>query len=133
MLKPLAEQILETYSADPKYGRVFNFEAPVDLAHYSAFTGGQPFGAFREMREKAPVCWFREPTELGGGFWALTRHDDVRHVSLNPQLFSSQKGGILMAYGPPENRHPGEERGSVEGMIKMDAPWKLQLRKEHMP
>lgn len=133
MLKPLAEQILETYSADPKYGRVFNFESPVDLAHYSAFTGGQPFAAFKEMREKAPVCWFREPPELGGGFWALTRHDDIKHVSLNPQIFSSQKGGILMAYGRPETRHPILHRASLDQLINMDQPIHFELRREHLP
>lgn len=56
MLKPLADQILETYAPEPKYGRAFAFDPPVDLTHFSAFTGGQPFDAFRAMRENAPVC-----------------------------------------------------------------------------
>jgi len=38
-----------------------------------------------------------------------------------------------MAYGPPETRHPLLFRASVDAMINMDAPWHLQLRKEHMP
>ena len=81
---------------------MFAFDPPVDLAHISAFTNGQPFDAFKAMRENAPVCWCKERSEFcGGGFWALTRYDDVRAVSLNPQVFSSQKGGILMAYGNP--------------------------------
>ncbi|MEQ1753591.1 MAG: cytochrome P450 [Micropepsaceae bacterium] len=133
MLQPLADQILETYSPDPKYGRTFAFDAPIDLAHYSAFTNGQPFAAFKQMREHAPVCWCREPTELGGGFWALTRHDDVRHVSLHPQVFSSQKGGILMAYGSPETRHPILHRASLDQLINMDQPIHFELRREHLP
>ena len=133
MLKPLAEQILETYAAEPKYGRTYDYEAPVDLSHYSAFIGGQPFGAFREMRERAPVCWLTEPSELGGGYWALTRYDDVRKVSLNPQIFSSQKGGILMAYGKPEQRHPLLHRASLDQLINMDQPIHFELRREHLP
>src|SRR4029078_12387938 len=54
-------------------------------------------------------------------------------VDVGPRTFPSQKGGILMAYGPPETRHPLLFRASVDAMINMDAPWHLQLRKEHMP
>ncbi len=133
MLKPLADQILETYSPEPKFGRNFAFDPPVDLSHFSAFTEGQPFNAFKAMRENAPVCWCREPAELGGGFWALTRHDDVRTVSLQPQTYSSQKGGILMAYGNPEQRHPVLHRASLDQMINMDPPIHFELRREHLP
>ena len=133
MLKPLADQILETYAPDPKYGRAFAFDPPVDLTHYSAFTSGQPFAAFKAMRENAPVCWCKEPDELGGGFWALMRYDDVRAVSLDPQTFSSQKGGILMAYGRPEQRHPVLHRASLDQMINMDQPIHFELRREHLP
>jgi cytochrome P450 len=133
MLKPLADQILETYSPEPKYGRAFNYEAPIDLAHFEPFLKGQPFGAFKAMRENAPVCWCKEPSEFGGGFWALTRYDDVRAVSLAPQVFSSQKGGILMGYGKPETRHPILHRASLDQMINMDQPIHFELRREHLP
>lgn len=133
MLKPLADQILENYAPEPKFARTFAFEPPVDLAHFSAFTSGQPYPAFKAMREKAPICWCKEPPELGGGFWALTRYDDVKHVSLHPELFSSQKGGILMGYGKPETRHPILHRASLDQMINMDQPIHFELRREHMP
>ena len=133
MLKPLAEQILETYAPEPRYGRTFAFHPPVDLAHFTSFIGGQPFDAFKIMRENAPVCWCKEPPELGGGFWALTRYDDVKQVSLNPQVFSSQKGGILMAYGRPETRHPLLHRASLDQLINMDQPIHFELRREHLP
>lgn len=133
MLKPLADQILETYAPEPKYGRAFAFDPPVDLTHFSAFTGGQPFDAFRAMRENAPVCWCKEPPDFGGGFWALTRYDDVRAVSLNPGVFSSQKGGILMAYGNPAQRHPVLHRASLDQLINMDQPIHFELRREHLP
>ncbi len=133
MLKPLADQILETYAPEPKHGRVFAFDPPVDLTHFSSFVGGQPFDAFKTMRENAPVCWCKEPPDFGGGFWALTRYDDVRAVSLNPQVFSSQKGGILMAYGNPAQRHPVLHRASLDQLINMDQPIHFELRREHLP
>jgi cytochrome P450 len=135
VLKPLADQILETYAPDPKYGRVFAFDPPVDLTHFTPFLHGQPFDAFKAMRENAPVCWCKETSELGGGggFWALTRYDDIKQVSLNPQTFSSQKGGILMGYGKPETRHPILHRASLDQMINMDQPIHFELRREHLP
>ena len=133
MLKPIADEILEQYAADPVFAPVSAYEPPVDLSHYAAFLGGQPFDAFRQMRENAPVCWVRETRELGGGFWALTRHADVRQVSLDTQTYSSQKGGILMAYGRPESRHPILHRASLDQLINMDQPIHFELRREHLP
>jgi len=133
MLKPLHDQILETYAPEPKYGRAFAFDPPVDLAHFQGFLAGQPYAAFKAMRENAPVCWCKEPPEFGGGFWALTRYDDVKAVSLQPQVFSSQKGGILMGYGKPEMRHPILHRASLDQMINMDQPIHFELRREHLP
>ena len=96
------------------------------------FTDGQPYDLFARLRAQAPVSWQREG-ENGPGFWALTRYEDVMRVDGDPKTFSSQKGGILMTYGPKESRHPLLFRASVDAMINMDAPWHLQLRKEHMP
>src|SRR5262245_22032360 len=102
------------------------------LADPELFTQGQPFDVYSRLRTAAPVTWQREGTN-GPGFWALTRYQDVMRVDGDPETFSSQKGGILMAYGPPETRHPLLFRASVDAMINMDAPWHLQLRREHMP
>src|SRR5689334_19547480 len=102
------------------------------LTESGKFTGGQPYDLFARLRAQAPVSWQREG-QNGPGFWALTRYEDVMRVDGDPKTFSSQKGGILMAYGPPETRHPLLFRASVDAMINMDAPWHLQLRKEHMP
>jgi cytochrome P450 len=102
------------------------------LTESGKFTGGQPYDLFARLRAQAPVSWQREG-QNGPGFWALTRYEDVMRVDGDPKTFSSQKGGILMTYGPKESRHPLLFRASVDAMINMDAPWHLQLRKEHMP
>ncbi|MBI1340661.1 cytochrome P450 [bacterium] len=134
MLQSIAETILETYAPTPKYERLHAFDPPVDLSHFSSFTKGQPFDAFRQMRENAPVCWCPEPPEIGGGFWALTRHADIRSTSLAPETFSSQKGGILMTYGSSTDmRHPTLHRASLDTMINMDPPIHFELRREHLP
>ncbi|HYE46347.1 MAG TPA: cytochrome P450 [Caulobacter sp.] len=104
----------------------------VDLTDIGRFTHGQPWADFARMRAEAPVMWHGEPRE-GPGFWAVTRHADVMAVNGDPETFSSQRGGILMAVGKPEQRHALLFRASMDAMINMDQPWHLQLRREHMP
>jgi cytochrome P450 len=52
--------------------------------------------AFAELRRAAPVS-FQEPSNFGvvpseRGFWALSRHEEVVHVSRKPELFRSGQG-----------------------------------------
>ncbi len=103
------------------------------LGDPQVFTGGQPYAAYARLRAEAPVSWQTEIDPRETGFWALTRYDDVMRVNGDPETFSSQKGGILISSGPPETRHPMLFRASIDSLINMDAPWHLQLRREHMP
>ena len=116
----------------PVFPQAYPEIEPDALSNVELFMQGQPFDVYARLRSQAPVAWQREGNN-GPGFWALTRYNDVMRVDGDPKTFSSQKGGILMAYGPPETRHPLLFRASVDAMINMDAPWHLQLRKEHMP
>ncbi len=53
--------------------------------------------------------------EVGPGFWALTRYDDVMHVSRHPELFCSGRGRT--------SRLPPEELAEFLGsIINMDDP-----------
>ena len=104
----------------------------VNLTDIRRFTNGQPYEDYARMRALAPVMWHPEPLQ-GPGFWAVTRYADVMAVNGDPQTFSSQRGGILMAAGRPEQRHALLFRASMDAMINMDAPNHLQLRREHMP
>ncbi|MCH2457399.1 MAG: cytochrome P450 [Henriciella sp.] len=114
-----------------KFERAYPVAPAADLTDLDLFTKGQPFGAFAEMREKAPVCWHEEAE--GAGFWALTGYHDIRAAELNTKAFSSQKGGILMNYGHADARHPLLHRASLDAMICLDQPYHFPLRREHMP
>ena len=103
--------------------------ATVDLYDPDVFTKGPPYGAFADLRANAPVAWNDEPGERRG-FWSVTRYDDVMRVNGDPQTFSSQRGGILMAHQRSDQQLA---RASLDAMINMDAPAHLQLRREHMP
>ena len=59
------------------------------------------YAAFRTLRNEAPYQFFEEwefensPIPRGPGYYALTRHDDIWHVSRHPELFCSGKGSNI--------------------------------------
>jgi cholest-4-en-3-one 26-monooxygenase len=55
---------------------------------------GVPLEQFERLRREAPVYW--HPEEDGSGFWAVTRHADVVHVSRHPEIFSSELGATFI-------------------------------------
>ena len=82
-------------------------------------------GAFAKLRAERPVSWHEEAEypglPKGPGFWAVTRHADVFHVSRNPQLFISGKGSNI-------GDLPVEMLEFFGSMINMDAPRHTKLR-----
>ncbi len=63
-----------------------------------------------------------------GGFWALSRYDDVRFVGRNPGGFTSTRGVVLAdraTRGQPRKHYP---EGSVHLMLS-DPPLHTQLRR----
>ena len=55
---------------------------------------GVPHDQFDRLRREAPVCWHPEPD--GRGFWAVTKHADVRRVSHDWETFSSELGATFI-------------------------------------
>ncbi|MEM6625710.1 MAG: hypothetical protein AAF719_03330 [Pseudomonadota bacterium] len=131
-LQNVSETALEEVDArkGAKYSPIADIKPPVDLGRLDLFTQGQPYSGYAEMRENAPILW--HPEDRGAGFWALTRCDDVKRVELDTDVFSSQKGGIMMNYGMPDQRHPLLHRASLDTMICLDQPLRMNLRREHM-
>lgn len=86
-------------------------------------TDGVPHDTFRWLRREAPV--FRHPgTATAAGYWAVTRHADVVHISKNPGIFSSFRGGTNIFDLPPE------ELGVVQSLlINMDPPQHTKYRR----
>ena len=80
---------------------------------------------FATLRREAPVKFFPElPLEnfpQGPGYWALTKHDDIWHVSRNPELFCSGKGSNIADLTVELNEFFGS-------MISMDDPKHVRLR-----
>ncbi|HEV2087564.1 MAG TPA: cytochrome P450 [Cryptosporangiaceae bacterium] len=64
----------------------------IDLDDLDLFVSGDPHTAWSWLRENAPVYWNATAT---GGYWALTRYEDVTAVYRDPTTFSSKNGTVL--------------------------------------
>jgi methyl-branched lipid omega-hydroxylase len=101
----------------------------IDLSADSFWTADRNWreGAFATLRNERPLAFFTErvipdaPFPPGPGYWALTRHDDIWHVSRNPHLFCSGRGSNI-------GDLPQEMNEFFGSMINMDDPKHFRLR-----
>ncbi len=105
----------------------------VDLANFELFRKGHPVDGYTRLLEEAPVYWQDEPIEAEPGYWAVSRYADVKAVSKKPEIFSSQKGGVNISYGDPDNMHPLLSPAALDNMIALDGESHVELRRQHMP
>ncbi|GGO05143.1 cytochrome P450 [Microbispora rosea subsp. aerata] len=73
----------------------------VDKDRYAR--SGVPHDQFRWLRANAPVYWHEGEGDWPG-FWAVTKHADVVHVSRRSDLFSSARRLALFDEMPEEQR-----------------------------
>ncbi|MDX3384428.1 cytochrome P450 [Streptomyces niveiscabiei] len=102
----------------------FDFTDP-DLLHARV-----PLPEFADLRSVEPVRWIPQSGNVAGfqdeGYWAVTRHADVRYVSTHPELFSSSVNTAIIRF----NDHI--DRASIEAqrliMLNMDPPEHTRVR-----
>jgi cholest-4-en-3-one 26-monooxygenase len=70
--------------------------AALDLMDTEWFVDGPPHALFERMRAEAPVRWNPVPGYAPGGFWSVTRHEDVSAISRDTATFSSHRAGIFL-------------------------------------
>jgi cholest-4-en-3-one 26-monooxygenase len=73
------------------------------------------------LREEEPVYRHDEPD--GPGYWVITKYEDLRHVSRNPQIFSSARGTNIFDL-PPDGL-----RAIQSLLINMDPPQHVKYRR----
>jgi cytochrome P450 len=91
----------------------------IDLLSPASFSDGQPHEQFAWLREHEPV--HRHPEPGGPGFWAVTRHADVRAVGRDPAIFSSVPSVMI----PDDEVALGDHRM----MLMTDPPRHSALRR----
>jgi cytochrome P450 len=93
----------------------------INLTNPDLYSHGDPYAAWRWLREHDPVHW-HPPSGDYPGFWVLTKYDDVRAVYHDPATFSSA-GGILLR---PETY--GDDPGGGRTLALTDPPKHRKLR-----
>ncbi|MFD7711236.1 cytochrome P450 [Streptomyces sp. NPDC059785] len=102
----------------------FDFTDP-DVLHHRV-----PLPEFAELRRTEPVHWIPQRPGAAGfqddGYWAVTRHADVRYVSTHPELFSSWVNTAIIRF----NEHIQREQIEVQRLIllNMDPPEHTRVR-----
>jgi cholest-4-en-3-one 26-monooxygenase len=90
-----------------------------------------PTEELAELRRAAPIWWNEQPPDVGGfgdgGFWVVSKHRDVREVSLRSDVFSSAKKSIVPRYKVAGGG--GQIEAGALSMIMMDDPEHTRLRK----
>jgi cholest-4-en-3-one 26-monooxygenase len=90
-----------------------------------------PHAEFAELRKTAPV-WYVEqtPDECAGfddgGYWAVSRHEDVREVSRNSHDFSTYENTAIIRFAPDMTREQLDAQRVI--LINQDPPDHTQLR-----
>ncbi|MFJ8935808.1 cytochrome P450 [Streptomyces sp. NPDC102365] len=102
----------------------FDFTDP-DLLHHRV-----PLPEFAELRQAEPVRWIPQPANVAGfqdgGYWAVTRHADVKYVSTHPELFSSTLNTAIIRFGPHMERDAIDAQRLI--LLNMDPPEHTRVR-----
>ncbi len=72
----------------------------IDIYNPDTYEAAVPHDQFRLLRDEAPVFWHKHPD--GGGYWVISRYEDVRKVSRDHATFSAQRGFVMVDELPPE-------------------------------
>jgi cholest-4-en-3-one 26-monooxygenase len=64
------------------------------------WAAGVPNEQFRLLRREAPVFWHPHPTAKG--FWAVTKHEDIKYISRHDDVFSTELGSTFLIDHTPE-------------------------------
>ncbi len=89
--------------------------AEADIADPDTYTAGVPHATFLRLRRDDPVSWWGDDHAGGRGFWAVTRHADLLHVSRDVATFSSAQGIRL-------EEMDAEETAARRTMMELDPP-----------
>jgi cholest-4-en-3-one 26-monooxygenase len=92
---------------------------------------GLPVAELAEIRKSEPIFWVDVPGGTGGfgdkGYWAITKHKDVKEISVRSDVFSSQQDCAIPVWPQEMTREQIDMQRSV--MLNMDAPHHTRLRK----
>ncbi|MFF0814715.1 cytochrome P450 [Rhodococcus sp. NPDC003318] len=111
--------------AQPNIPAGFDFTDPDIYAHRL------PVEELAEVRRTQPVFWVEQPDGVGGfndgGYWLVTRHEDIRDVSMRSDVFSTWQNTAIPRFQDDIPREAIELQRFV--LLNKDAPEHTKLRK----
>src|ERR1700704_1710504 len=116
------------------YGRTMTqstcpFGPGYDFTDPDVLLRGIPVTEFAELRKTAPVWWNEQPESIfdDGGYWVISRHEDIKSISRNGDLWSTNRKGAVMRL--PDGTTPDQLELTKALLINHDAPEHTRLRK----
>ncbi|MCF8589574.1 cytochrome P450 [Gordonia sp. HY366] len=104
----------------------WDFTSPDLLVH------GIPMKEFAELRKTAPVWWNAQLPGKGGGFhdggyWVVSKLDDIREISKNADDWSANENGVIMRFEDDMNQEQLDVTKAL--LINHDPPEHTRMRK----
>ncbi|MGB8404769.1 MAG: cytochrome P450 [Mycobacterium sp.] len=105
------------------FGKGFDFTSPDVLLQ------GIPVTEFAQLRKTAPVWWNEQEESIfdDGGYWVISRHDDIKTISKNSDQWSTNAKGAVMRL--PDGVTSDQLELTKALLINHDAPEHTRLRK----
>lgn len=90
---------------------------------------GIPVTEFAELRRTAPVWWNEQSESIfdDGGYWVISRHQDIKDISRDGSLWSTNAKGAVMRL--PDSVTADQLDLTKALLINHDAPEHTRLRK----
>ncbi len=90
-----------------------------------------PHDEFKALRTSEPIRWIEQIPEaragfLDTGYWALTRHQEVRQVSKDNDNWSAMENGVIIRFAPDMTRDQVEVQRAM--LIHHDPPEHTKMR-----
>ncbi|ORB63863.1 cytochrome P450 [Mycolicibacterium tusciae] len=109
-----------------------NLPAGFDFTDPDIYAARLPTEELAEVRRAAPIWWNEQAPDVGGyrdgGFWVVSKHRDVREVSLRSDVFSAAAKTVVPHFKPSVDVE-GQIAASKLSMLMMDDPEHARLRK----
>ncbi|WP_405133858.1 cytochrome P450 [Nocardia sp. NBC_01388] len=107
--------------------------AGFDFTDPGLWADRSPVEEFAALRRTAPVWWNAQTPEQAapfedGGFWAITRHEDVKEISRRPEIWSSHEKGAIIRM-PADSLPEQLELSRNALLINMDPPKHTKIRR----
>ncbi len=105
--------------------------AGLDFSDPELWAQRTPVEEFTSLRQTAPVWWNAQTDGMDapyddGGFWVISKHADIREISRDPKLYSSEANNAIIRF--PGYTTPEAFEAIRTMLINMDPPKHTKIR-----